>query len=123
MTKQDVLKILDQVGTDFGWQMGKISSNYENGYMQAIRDCKSAFYKDHIVEVNKKVEVNEEIKCMLKDCIYRRCCESNCDECEFFDKKDTTDGSYFCAIRDKKGNIPYWKDWDIESALMKEKVE
>ena len=125
MNKTEALKIIDKVGTDFGWQMGKVGANYENGYMQAIRDCKAAFYKmtDHFGEVNKIVEVNEEIKCMLKDCIYSKCSMSECAECEFFNKKDTTDGIYFCAIRDKKGNIPYWKDWDIESAFMKEKVE
>lgn len=134
MTKADVLKILDQVGTDFGWQIGKISANYENGYMQAIRDCKARFYGlDHFVESNKmidqvregteKVEVNEEIKTMLKDCITEVCAYGECEECQFFNSKDTTDGDYFCAIRDEMGAIPYYREWDIKSALLKEKVE
>lgn len=56
MTKQEALKIINQVGEDFGWQMGKVGANYENGYMKAILDVKQAF--DHIVEANKMVVTN-----------------------------------------------------------------
>ena len=54
MNNADVLKILNKVGEDFGWQMGKVGANYENGYMKAIRDCKQAF--NHIVEANKMID-------------------------------------------------------------------
>lgn len=54
MTKQEALKIINQVGEDFGWQMGKVGANYENGYMKAIRDCKQAF--NHIVDSNKMID-------------------------------------------------------------------
>lgn len=56
MTKAEVIKIINQVGEDFGWQMGKVGANYENGYMKAIRDCKQAF--NHIVEANKMIVTN-----------------------------------------------------------------
>lgn len=59
MTKQEALKIINQVGEDFGWQMGKVGANYENGYMKAIRDCKAVFQKEeHIREDTKKVVTN-----------------------------------------------------------------
>ena len=58
MTKQEALKIVNKAGEDFGWQMGKVGANYENGYMKAIRDVKQAF--EHIVEANKMVVTNEE---------------------------------------------------------------
>ena len=59
MNNADVLKILNKVGEDFGWLMGKVGSNYENGYMKAIRDCKAVFQKDdHIVEANKMIVTN-----------------------------------------------------------------
>ena len=120
MKNADVLKILNKVGEGFGWQIGSVPTNYVNGYMQAIRDCKAPFYgKEHIGEANKKVEV----KGMLRDCIKKVCEYGECDECTFFDAWDRKDGTYLCAIRDEKGNVPYYKDWDIESALMKEKVE
>ena len=58
MTKQEALKIINQVGENFGWQVGKVGANYENGYMKAIRDCKFALQnaKDDFVEVNKMVD-------------------------------------------------------------------
>lgn len=56
MTKQEALKIINQVGEDFGWQMGKVGANYENGYMKAIRDVKNAF--NHIVEADKMIVTN-----------------------------------------------------------------
>ena len=47
---------LNLIGEDFGWQMGRIGANYENGYMKAIRDCKQAF--SHIVDSNKMIVTN-----------------------------------------------------------------
>ena len=60
MTKEGAVKIVNQVGEDFGWQMGKVGANYENGYMKAIRDCKFALQnaKDDFVEVNKMIVTN-----------------------------------------------------------------
>ena len=56
MTKQEAIKIINKVGEDFGWQMGKVGANYENGYMKAIRDVKNAF--NHIVDSNKMIVTN-----------------------------------------------------------------
>jgi hypothetical protein len=99
VTNKDVLKKLNQVGEDFGWQMGKVGSNYENGYMKAIRDCKAVFQKeDHIVEVNKMIVTNadrvrnmsnEELmefiespcKFIKADTYPNRNCVFHCDEC------------------------------------------
>ena len=128
------IKQIQEVGENFGWLIGKVSANWENGFMNSTQKCKEQFrkkevrkgfediVKDHFGEVNKMVEVNEEIKFMLKDCIYSKCLMSDCEECEFFNPKDTTDGIYFCAIRDEMGAIPYFREWRIESAFMKEKV-
>ena len=60
MTKQEAVKIINKVGEDFGWLVGKISANYENGYMKAVRDCKFALQnaKDDFVGVNKMVVTN-----------------------------------------------------------------
>ena len=90
MTKQEALKIINQVGEDFAWQMGKVGANYENGYMQAIRDCKSALNKSV-----QKVETNaDRIRNMsdeeLEEFINYPCkfikteknaCTFYCDEC------------------------------------------
>jgi hypothetical protein len=124
MTNKEALQKINKVGEDFGWLMGKVGSNYENGYMKAIRDCKAVFQKDdHIVEANKMIVSADKKKMkMVKKCIYEKCFLGECDGCIFFDEWDETDGEYFCAIRDNNGNIPYHTKWDIESAL-KEKVE
>ena len=115
MNREEAIKIINKVGEDFGWQMGKISANYENGYMQAIRDCKAMFAKfDN--EVNGMVVNGKKMK-MLKKSIYDECFDRECEECTFFDEWDETDDEIFCAIRDKDGNIPYNSNWDIESAL------
>lgn len=111
----------NQVSENFGLQIGSVPSNYANGYMQAIRDCKAPFHKDDSSQVGKIV-VNAGKKQMIGECINHRCAYGECDECEFFNPKDSTDGDYFCAIRDDMGNIPYYREWDMESALG-EKVE
>ena len=99
MNNADVLKILNKVGEDFGWQIGSVPTNYVNGYMQAVRDCKSPFYgKEHIREDTKKVETNaDRIRSMtdeeliafikhpcktIKEITYpNRNCVFRCDEC------------------------------------------
>lgn len=123
-----VIQQLNKVGENFGWQIGRIGANYENGYMKSNQDCKTHFRKekikkdieaiinDHGGEVTEMV-VNEDKKQMLGECIYHRCSYGECDECEFFNEWDDTDGDYFCAIRDKDGNIPYYQNWDMNSAL------
>ena len=87
MTKQEALKIINQVGEDFGWQMGKVGANYENGYMKAIRDCKAVFQKDdHIVDSNKMIVTNaDRIRNMTDEELAELLAESNtlikCKEC------------------------------------------
>lgn len=49
--------------------------------------------------------------------IIRMCSHSDCNECDFFEPEDTTDGEYFCAIRDKDENVPYYMGWDMRSAM------
>ena len=41
-----------------------------------------------------------------------------CEECEFFNPDDTTDGEFFCAIRDSKNLIPFDDGWDMNSAMI-----
>lgn len=77
MNRSEAIKTIEKVGEDFGWQVGKVGANYENGYMKAIMDCKFALQnakddfvednsgyfqngKDHIVEPNKIVVTNED---------------------------------------------------------------
>lgn len=88
MTKQEVIKKLNKVGEDFGWQMGKVGANYENGYMQAVRDCKAAFYKDDVITNADKVRnmSDEELAKFIGDrCIKivgeEWCIYHNCDDC------------------------------------------
>lgn len=51
-------------------------------------------------------------------------CEyGDCDDCEFFEPTDDTDGDFFCAIRDKQEEVPFRVGWDMESAFMRKKVE
>ena len=43
-----IMQQLNQIGEDFGWQMGKVGANYENGYMKCNQDSKAHFRKDKI---------------------------------------------------------------------------
>ena len=79
--------------------------------------------KDHIGDVNGMVVKNEEIQQMINTCIKDKCWYGECDGCPFFDTEDTTDGQYFCAIRDSEDNVPFYKEWSMKDALMKEKVK
>ena len=107
MSNTDAIKTIEKVGTDFGWQMGKVSANYENGYMKCNQDSKAHFRKDiikrdiekiledHIVEDNKKIETNadrvrnmtdEELEAFIQSpCSIirpdRKSCRFLCDEC------------------------------------------
>jgi hypothetical protein len=106
MTKADVIRIINQVGEDFGWQMGKVGANYENGYMKAIRDCKQAF--NHIVDSNKMI-VGEIVRC--KDCIYYSVSRLECrhPHCNGLKKCDG-----FCdnaCTRDGKTNQYFGRRW------------
>lgn len=88
MTRAEVIKTIEKVGADFGWQMGKISANYENGYMQAIRDCKSAFYKCAPMTNADKIRnmSDEELEAFINyPCKFikpdKKTCTFYCDEC------------------------------------------
>ena len=96
MTNKDVLKILNKVGENFGWQIGSVPTNYVNGYMQAIRDCKAEFYKDDIVEVNKKIDLAEVTRC--KDCKYR--IEGYCETWSYCGHEKVGDTD-FCSYGEK----------------------
>ncbi len=55
----------------------------------------------------------------VKDVLYHMCAYGEgCPECRFFDAEDTTDGDYFCCIRDGAGNIPTSENWDMGSAML-----
>lgn len=63
----------------------------------------------------KQKQVKDVLQCM---CIYD---SMGCPSCRFFHPDDDTDGEYFCAIRDYKGNLPCDGDcWNMESAMTKE---
>ena len=102
-----VMQQLNKIGENFGWQMGKVGANYENGYMKSNQDSKAHFRKDeikkdiekileeHIGESNKKIETNadrvrnmtdEELEAFIQSpCSIirpdRKSCRFLCDEC------------------------------------------
>lgn len=53
----------------------------------------------------------------LKDTLNNKCEYEYCDDCEFFDLEDDTDGDYFCGIRDNEHKIPCSKGWNMKIAL------
>lgn len=65
-----IMQQLSLIGENFGWQMGKVGANYENGYMKCNQDSKAHFRKDkikqdieeileeHIVDSNKMIVTN-----------------------------------------------------------------
>ena len=66
-----IMQQLNLIGENFGWQIGKVGANYENGYMKCNQDSKAHFRKEkirrdieqmlseeHIPGVTKKVETN-----------------------------------------------------------------
>ena len=75
---EETVKIINQVGEDFGWLIGKISANYENGYMKAVRDCKYAI--KHSVEVNKMIVTNADRIRSMTDEELANFLKKSCDE-------------------------------------------
>ena len=63
-----------------------------------------------MTSLEKKIGVERVIKHM--------CSYGECEECEFFNPKDETDGTYWCGIRDEDGNIPHTTEWDMDSAML-----
>lgn len=105
-----IMQQLSLIGENFGWQIGRIGANYENGYMKSNQDCKTHFRKekikkdieaiinDHSSEVNGMVVTNaDRIRSMtdeeliafikhpcktIKEMTYpNRNCVFRCDEC------------------------------------------
>lgn len=54
---------------------------------------------------------------MVKNALQRLCKHTDCEDCEFFNPDDKTDGFLWCAIRDKDRKPPSYKTWDMESAM------
>ena len=54
-----IMQQLSVVGSDFGWQMGKVSANYENGYMKCNQDSKAHFRRDKIKKDIEKLLEND----------------------------------------------------------------
>lgn len=106
MTNKKALQKINKVGEDFGWQMGKISSNYENGYMKAIRDCKVVFLKD-----DKKVVTNaDRIRNMSEEELAEFLCKFDaCQRCSH-----NSDNACYTKNCDEIGITEKW---------LKEKVE
>lgn len=101
------IKQINKVGENFGWQVGKIGANWENGFMNSTQKCKEQFRKKevlqgfedilkvHIGEFNKKIETNadrvrnmndEELEAFIQSpCSIirpdRKSCRFLCDEC------------------------------------------
>ena len=63
-----------------------------------------------MTELEKKMGVKNALNYMCT-------CICECITCDFFNPDDTTEGEYSCAIRDKDGNIPYYPNWDMDSAM------
>lgn len=60
-----------------------------------------------------------EKKAKVKEVLSRMCGYGDeCPDCVFFDPEDTTDGEFWCAIRDSENLIPFDDEWDVESAMM-----
>lgn len=59
-----------------------------------------------------------EKKAKVKEVLSRMCgYGEGCPDCDFFDPDDSTDGEFFCAIRDSDDLIPFDDEWDMESAM------
>lgn len=55
----------------------------------------------------------------VKEVLYLNCGYGNgCEDCDFFNPEDYTDGEFFCAIRDKEHLIPFDDEWDMNSAMI-----
>ena len=54
-----IMQQLNQIGEDFGWQMGKVGANYENGYMKCNQDSKAHFRRDKIKKDIEKLLEND----------------------------------------------------------------
>lgn len=59
-----------------------------------------------------------EKKIGVRNALHHICCYGECEDCEFFNPNDETDGEHWCGIRDMNGNIPYNEKWDINSAMI-----
>ena len=72
---------------------------------------------------SEEMVVNADKIQSLRNCLKNMCWYGECDGCEFFEPSDTTDGDYFCAIRDKHESVPFREGWDMSSAFTRKKVE
>lgn len=59
-----------------------------------------------------------EKKVGVRNTLRNACGYMGCEDCEFFDPNDTTDGEYWCGIRDVNENIPFHENWDMNSAMI-----
>ena len=120
MNNAEVLKEINQVGENFGEMMSCLPTNYVNGYMQAVRDCKVPFYgQDIFADSNKMVVTNADRIRNMSDkdlAIFLEAVECNshgwCDECE------TLKGNPCNGLKDESNALVKERlDW------LKEKVE
>lgn len=60
-----------------------------------------------------------EKKMQVSDVLYHMCAYGDsCEDCRFFNPEDTTDGDYFCHIRDHSGNVPTSEGWHMGTAMV-----
>lgn len=60
MNNAEAIKRIEHVGSNYAKIMSCMPTNYTNGYMQAVRDCKLQFLADdHIREGTKKATGDE----------------------------------------------------------------
>ena len=60
------------------------------------------------------LEKSIEVKKMVSEV----CSCSACVDCRFFNPEDTTDGNYWCFLRDIDGRVPHEDRWHMESAML-----
>ena len=70
MNNAEAIKKIDAVGTNYAKYMPAMPTNYTNGYMQAVRDCKAQFYGIEDSEKNKQLNT-------CSNCGNRNVCEWN----------------------------------------------
>ena len=118
-----IMQQLSLIGENFGWQMGKVGANYENGYMKCNQDCKAHFRKDeikreiekilenHIVESDKMIVTNaDRIRNMSEEELAEFLCKFDaCQRCSH-----NSDNACYTKNCDEIGITEKW---------LKEKVE
>ena len=111
-------KVIEKIKSDINQPSDVVWNN-------AVKNCVNTINEQPTVEAKPSEEMvikTDKIQ-SLRNCLKNMCWYGDCDDCEFFEPTDDTDGDFFCAIRDKHEEVPFREGWDMSSAFMRKKVE